>query len=176
MQNIKTMITGVYAIIDRTKELYYIGSAVDILNSRKSNHMAKFKKNKFPYTDMQESYNINKSNIVIEILDTCEESELRKKEKWWKNYLSSVDGITVVNKQDIKDFTVHKKSDECKEKMSLKQRGENNPRCKLFEEDIIWIRNLYATGEKTFKQLAEIFGVSTTAISNIISNNRWKHI
>lgn len=50
--------------------------------------------------------------------------------------------------------------------------GSKNHSAKLKEEDIIYIREK-AKKEKTVRELAEQFGVSTTNIYNIINNKKW---
>jgi len=51
------------------------------------------------------------------------------------------------------------------------QSGENNPRTKLTWEKVGWIRE--HRKEYTIKQLAKMFGVSKSSISNICLNISW---
>lgn len=50
--------------------------------------------------------------------------------------------------------------------------GSKNLSAKLTEKDVLYIRKT-AKREKTVKELANIFGVSTTNIYNIINNKKW---
>ncbi len=56
------------------------------------------------------------------------------------------------------------------------QKGTNNPRARLAEQDVINIRIAYETGCYTCLQLAKKYNISTSAIFSIISRKRWKHI
>lgn len=53
--------------------------------------------------------------------------------------------------------------------------GEANPQTELTEDDVREIRRLSASGT-TGKDLAEIYGISRGAISNILSRKRWPHV
>jgi group I intron endonuclease len=66
-------------------------------------------------------------------------------------------------------------SDDVKLKLSLKLRGENNPRAKLKEEDIIDIRNMLKEG-KSLRNIAKLYNVSKTTIRDINIGKLWKHV
>jgi len=55
---------------------------------------------------------------------------------------------------------------------SLHSSGENNPRVKLKEQDVIQIRE----SNLPQKELAKMFGVHQVTISKIKTRRRWKHI
>jgi 5-methylcytosine-specific restriction endonuclease McrA len=52
-------------------------------------------------------------------------------------------------------------------------RGEANPSSKLIEEEVLEIRDLYATGECTQQELADEFDVTQAAISLIVRRKKW---
>ena len=54
-------------------------------------------------------------------------------------------------------------------------RGEDNPRSKLTEEDVLDIRRRRAAGEKLV-MLATEFGVNPVTISRISSGENWRHV
>jgi hypothetical protein len=54
--------------------------------------------------------------------------------------------------------------------------GEKNGRAKLTEEDVIEIREKYASGKYSQVNLAYIYGVHQSHISRIVNNGEWKHI
>lgn len=54
--------------------------------------------------------------------------------------------------------------------------GESNPATPLKEVDIIKIRKLWATGVWRQYELADLFGVGQSSISEIIHRKTWKHI
>lgn len=56
------------------------------------------------------------------------------------------------------------------------QKGEDHWNACFTEHDIINIRNIYALGGITQKDLGEIYGVSNKVISKITSGERWKGV
>jgi group I intron endonuclease len=67
-------------------------------------------------------------------------------------------------------------SKETKAKQSAAKSGEKCYLAKLTDTKVILIRELWATGNYTQKELASKFGVGQQAISNLINLKRWKHI
>lgn len=55
-------------------------------------------------------------------------------------------------------------------------KGSSINTCKLTEEKVIEIRELFATGQYTKEQLAHTYGVSGNNIAALISGKIWKHI
>jgi hypothetical protein len=56
------------------------------------------------------------------------------------------------------------------------QSGENNPRAKLKENEVIEIRQLYSTGYYLQKELAIMFNTPLSSINQIITGKRWKYL
>ena len=54
--------------------------------------------------------------------------------------------------------------------------GENHILSKLTKNEVIRIRNLYATGNYSQRGLAKLFKISKAQIHRIVNNLRWKHI
>lgn len=54
--------------------------------------------------------------------------------------------------------------------------GESNPNSKLTAKQVLEIRNLYATGEYTYRFLAKVFEVKDITVQKIVSKQSWKHI
>lgn len=65
--------------------------------------------------------------------------------------------------------------EERKLKISKAQRGENNHQCKLMEQDIIKIRQLYKDGSWTQQALANKYHISVSHISQIINYKTRKY-
>ena len=53
-------------------------------------------------------------------------------------------------------------------------RGENNGRSKITEEDVLAIRNL--AGKQTHKTIGKMFGISTAHTTGIINRRFWRHL
>jgi hypothetical protein len=67
-------------------------------------------------------------------------------------------------------------TEETKNILSVALSGENGTNAKLTEAEVILIRELYATGDYTQKELAIKFNISKSAISKIITRATWKYI
>ena len=64
---------------------------------------------------------------------------------------------------------------ETRQRMSLVQRGDNNPMSLLKEQDVFVIRTLHHQGMKT-RALADKFGVHIATIRDVIKGRTWKHL
>jgi len=97
----------------------------------------------------------------------CEDCGTIKASKYhWAN-------ISGQYKRDAFDFK--RLCQKCHRKFD-KQYGEGNGNSKLVESQVIRIRELYARGDWTHKQLGSFFNVSTSMIGHIVNNDFWRHI
>lgn len=55
-------------------------------------------------------------------------------------------------------------------------RGTNNPRSKLTEDDVRTIRAVYRAGGITMKALGARYGVSKTVVQHIMNGKLWSHV
>lgn len=55
-------------------------------------------------------------------------------------------------------------------------RGEKQKKSKIKDVDVIEIRKLYSTGEKTFADISKMYGISRTTAHRIVKKMIWKHI
>ena len=55
-------------------------------------------------------------------------------------------------------------------------KGENHPKAKLKEKDIIKIRKLYKNYNETYSSIARQFNVARHTINRIINNKTWNHV
>jgi YesN/AraC family two-component response regulator len=67
------------------------------------------------------------------------------------------------------------RSTEVKDKLRLKNIGENNPNSKLSEKDIKEIRGMYKN-KIPQKQIAKQFGICHDYVSTIVRNESWRHV
>lgn len=54
--------------------------------------------------------------------------------------------------------------------------GERSWKTKLTNEDVVTIRSKFSSGQYTYKQLAEQYGVGQNSICRIVKRKRWSHI
>jgi group I intron endonuclease len=71
--------------------------------------------------------------------------------------------------------TGRKHTEQAKARMSLEQRGENNPRAKLTEDDVREIRQMLAHGMSQ-AEIARKYGVGSYVVSRIKTGQRWGHV
>lgn len=67
-------------------------------------------------------------------------------------------------------------SEEHKESIGLRNRGEGNGQAKLREKDVREIKRLLSAGEFTQEKIAGMYGVSRRSISSIKTGHRWGHV
>ena len=54
--------------------------------------------------------------------------------------------------------------------------GSKHPLSKLTETDVRRVRRLHGRGERSYRQLAEEFGVDQTLIIRVVSREKWSHV
>jgi len=54
--------------------------------------------------------------------------------------------------------------------------GEGHHKSKLTIKKVIEIRNLYKTGNYSYRKLASVFGVAGSTIGRVVTKQRWKHV
>jgi hypothetical protein len=98
------------------------------------------------------------------------------------------DNLKLMTKSDHKKIHMAEKnnpnfgkhlSHETKNKISINQpnrNGENHPRHKLTEEQVIQIKLLLEEGILNNREIGELFGVCYKTISNIKTGRTWNHI
>lgn len=54
--------------------------------------------------------------------------------------------------------------------------GEKHPKAKVTAREVRDMRDLYATGEYTMRDLAEMYGLSLSPVRRILRRKTWKHV
>ena len=54
--------------------------------------------------------------------------------------------------------------------------GEHHGRAKIVVSDVLKIRELYATGDYSFKTLGKMFNLSKSQVENIVHRRSWAHV
>ena len=73
-------------------------------------------------------------------------------------------------------FYGRRHTEHAKKKLSEALEGEKSSFAKLTEKEVLEIRELYATGNYTQKELGLKYNISPYTINGIIKRRRWKHI
>src|SRR5699024_7924734 len=79
-------------------------------------------------------------------------------------------------KDNVRDMIAHGTPTQCLTMNKNAKRGEGNVLAKLEEPEVIAIRQMYASGDYTLKQLTHLYGVAATNIHSIVRRKTWTHI
>lgn len=99
--------------------------------------------------------NPNEYNVVNH-LDSNIYNNYYKNLEWTTNSGNSIHGYAYGNRKGMK--------------------GENHPLSKYKKDDILKIRELYASGNYSQREIAELYNDKQNNISRIVLKQRWKHI
>lgn len=145
-----------YKITNISNNMSYIGVTND-LERRKKEHFSG-KGNSLIHSDFDSS-----TNWVFEVLDSGNE-----------DYIYALEPIAILEHNTINPSGYNIAPGGYGILPNAK--GSNNSQAKLTEEVVLNIRNEYATNSTTQKQLANDYGVSTSAISKLLLGNTWKEV
>ena len=128
---------------------------------------------------------IDKSKIEARMLDSkiCLAINLLESTNLFYKDIALKTGLTEVTISNInrcKSHTnYHSYQKNIREECGRKEfcdKGENNPRSRLTEQQVIQIIELLKTSTLSEKQIGDQFGVSRSAIANINHRKNWKHL
>lgn len=161
-------ICGIYQIINTETDETYVGHSTNI-QKRWSNHKRYLDLGEHSYETLNDGW--IKDIVRFELLEECDEEELQEREDYYINYLGLV-GFTVINRNKAgKSFRNSPKGRQAK---SNSQKGKLNGNCRLSEQDVLRIREMYSYEEGyTMIKLAEMFNVSHSHVSAILKGRRW---
>jgi hypothetical protein len=165
---------GVYGIVAKHEDLIYVGSSRHCIDKRWSNHKSKLRKNIFYYCELQDIWNDNSNNLEFVVLEEIENIEELADAEWaYMNYFEEM-GWNVINYSDVyKVKPIY--SEQTKMKMSVKQRGQGNPRARLTDDEVREIKWLIEK-KVSFKTIAEHFKITVSQVGNISSGYRWRYV
>jgi len=149
---------GIYKITNTVNNKVYIGQSIDI-ETRWKNHKKEYHREDLVYLAIQKH---GLESFKFEVLELCLPEELNDKEKQYiREYESDMIGYNILpgGQQNY---------------------GENNPMAKLKEEDVIFIRKLYASQTEITKR--ELYNkyfkdkVGWRGFEKAWSGETWKYI
>lgn len=196
---------GVYKITNKINNKIYIGSSYSI-SKRISEHKYQLRRNSHPNIHLQSSWNkYGEENFIFSIVTYFENYNrevLQNEEQKWIDYYDCTNREKGYNICPIAYTKAGYKMDEDARKNisnGLRKRFNNNPNSKdhisklnkklikeygvevcirsnkLSEQDVITIINM-GKENVNIQELANLYNVSTSCISDIFSGRRWSHI
>ena len=149
---------GIYKITSKDNPtLFYVGKSNNIERRFKEHIQKSYEQSRIPFDDYITIK--NKDTFNFEILELCSVEELSEKELYWTNKLQATKSGNVFD-GGLTDVV-----------------GENNPKSKLTENDVIYIRQAYNAHKKQ-KEVYEKFKdiISFNHFQNIWQGRVWAHI
>ncbi len=186
--------SGIYKITNIINGKIYIGSAFNISN-RFSCHKYSLRNNKHKNKHLQSAYNLyGEENFLFEILEIVNDfAILLNREQYYLDIFNSTDkniGYNIAKKagntagitasletrkkqsESAKKRPKRKLTDEQKKNISLRFKGKKVPWSKLDWIIINAARSMYEKGI-TQDQIAKLFQIAQTTVSEIIRNIIW---
>ena len=114
---------GIYCWTNKINNKKYIGQSIDI-ERRRQQHI--YSAGKYTTKISQALYKYGLHNFTFEIIETCSPEELDCREQYWIDYYDSITNGYNITYVDENGCNVQ---------------GENNPRTKLTNEEVLDIRN-----------------------------------
>ena len=199
MKNIKQLPhkSGIYRVYTNFNDACYIGQATDIYNRFNSHHIYDYNNEKNPCYNTKFYSALRKYGLEafeVEVIDLCPIDELDEKEIYYiAQYNSFHHGYNSTDGGQNWSPNIHSlESEEKRQKtreLNQSLKGENHPRAKLTNEEVILIRQRYIDGETpesiyqdykdkyssfdTFRRI--ILGYTYKNVGNIPSSEQVRH-
>jgi len=160
--------SGIYKITCTSNEKSYIGSSLDIIN-RWSKHRSYLRKRKHHCSHLQRTWDKYGEDSftweIVEIVDPAipykeRRSLLVTKEKV---YLAEL-------------FSSGKQLNVSSDAYGLIYLGEDSPRAKLTEEQVLWIKDNANSRAISKTAMAKHLGMSKASITDIVRGRTWAHV
>jgi len=165
---------GIYKIVNKnSSECLYVGQTQE-LNRRKSYHFSSLKGGYHRNVNLQKEVDEigieNIEFIIIEEFDSISDDELQLLED---KYIKEL--MPKCNINGAKKKTIAKNREESFLNRSFGLTGENNGKAKLPEKEVKIIKQMVDEGYR-YQEIAELYGISCTHVSNIVNGRRWTYL
>lgn len=178
--------SGIYKIENLINKKVYIGQSKDIYKRYHNHHKSDCYNNKSPSYNFQIYQAIRKygeENFSITVLELCDLEELDEKEIFWIKYYDSFkNGYNATEGGQFWTPSIHSKEIEMKRRIIREKnqslKGQNHPRAKLPNSEVILIRQRYIDGEtveQIYKDYKEIYN-NILVFKRIIFGQSYKEV
>ena len=147
--------SGIYKIENLINHHVYIGQSKNIYSRYFNHHKCDcYNQNSsaYNYQIYQAIRKYGENNFSIEVVELCDESLLNEKEIFWIQYYDSFkNGYNATEGGQYLSPVIHSPEAEEKRRITREQnqslKGQNHPRAKLTNDEVIKIRQRYIDGE-----------------------------
>jgi group I intron endonuclease len=188
---------AIYQIKNKVNGKIYIGSTNN-LNKRWNNHRSKLRNGEHENSYLQQAWNkYGEDAFEFSVLEEVNDDSRIEREIYYLNETKCYERSIGYNfdrnptdKSGSKNPFYGKKhsqetiekareiannrSEELKKKMGLKNKGEKSAHAKLNWDRVNEIRQLYSSGQHTYRSLGKKFNVAYSTIQAIIEKKSWK--
>lgn len=173
--------SGIYKITNLINNKVYIGQAEDIHKRYNQHHKYEYKYRKYKLYQAFIKYGLD--NFKIEVVELCKPEEMNEKEIYWIQYYDSFkNGYNMTLGGQNLTPNLHSSETEKKRRATREKndslKGENHPRAKLTNDEVIQIRQRYKDGESLsniYEDYKELYKNKST-FSNIIKGRTYKNV
>lgn len=173
--------SGIYKITNLINNKVYIGQAEDIYKRYNQHHKYEYKYHKYKLYQAFIKYGLD--NFKIEVVELCEPEEMNEKEIYWIQYYDSFkNGYNMTLGGQNLAPNLHSPETEEKRRATREKnnslKGENHPRAKLTNDEVIQIRQRYKDGESLndiYEDYKELYK-NKAVFSRIIMGRTYKNV
>jgi ribosome-binding protein aMBF1 (putative translation factor) len=169
----------IYVLLDpRNLKIRYIGKTTQPLKRRLYGHIASAKRPENTYTVVQWIRKLLALELKpsIHLLEVADIANWANRERHWIAHGRNK-GWALLNASNGGETTSGLVfSETTLEKMSLRHRGERNVRARLTEADVYEIREEYAKGQTTLRDIGARYNVRMSNIQMIVRGHTWRHV
>lgn len=155
MQGLKELpsTSGIYKITNLINGHSYIGQALNIFHRCNNNHVYGATTKATSHYHIYQAFNkYGQDNFKVEVIELCPPEKLNEREVYWIKYYDTFkNGYNMTPGGTFFSPTIHSPKTEEKRRLTREKnqslKGENHPRAKMTNEEVIEVRERYIQGE-----------------------------
>ena len=167
---------AIYAILNTVDQKQYVGSTINPVRRQKE-HFRDLRAKRHYNRHLQNAFNkYGQAAFSWVVLQEADSNLLELEEEWIKK-LQTTDGRFGYNVSDtpMSPMRGRKHTDQTKQLYSEQRRGLKHPNCKINENVVRQIFNLYKQGHNQ-SEISKIVGTHNSNVSLILRGKAWAHL